>query len=286
MSKIEVLHPGLYSSIQDLGRFSYRKFGVPQSGVMDSYAAKMSNLILGNSAEKPILEITQMGPKLKFTETTNISICGAQLSPKINDLAVQNNKLLHINKDDVLTFGKRELGCRAYIGIKGGFISEEIMGSYSWYKDITNYDILQKGMTLDYNPSQGKLFSSYASAKIREGYLKSKTIEVYKGPEYNFLTPFQQNKLQDESFHIDKNNNRMGIQLQEPLNNSLKPIITGPVLPGTVQLTPSGTIILLMRDCQTTGGYPRILQLSENGINTLAQKIMGDEVLFKVIEIK
>ena len=72
----------------------------------------------------------------------------------------------------------------------------------------------------------------------------------------------------------------MAIQLQEQLQNDLKPIITGPVVPGTVQLTPSGKLIVLMRDCQTTGGYPRILQLSDKGIRTIAQKLTNENINF------
>ncbi|WP_034922917.1 biotin-dependent carboxyltransferase family protein [Gillisia sp. CAL575] len=286
MAEIEVLHPGLYSSIQDLGRFNFRKFGVPLSGAMDSYSAKIANLILGNSIDKPVLEITQLGPKLKFLEASFISICGAQLSPKINDRVVLNNKLLQINKNDVLSFGKRNLGCRGYIGIEGGFISEKNMESYSWYRYITNFETLQKGMRLEYFSTKRQSFSINASAKIDSGYLEDLSIEVYEGPELNLLSLSQQKKILSMRFKVDNNNNRMAIQLQEPLVNSLKPIITGPVLPGTVQLTPSGKLIVLMRDCQTTGGYPRVLQLSEEGINTMAQKVIGDEVSFALIEIK
>ena len=75
----------------------------------------------------------------------------------------------------------------------------------------------------------------------------------------------------------------MAYQLEDPLKNSLQPIITSLVLPGTIQLTPSGSLIILMRDCQTTGGYPRILQLSEASINRLAQKSTGDKVRFELI---
>ena len=78
----------------------------------------------------------------------------------------------------------------------------------------------------------------------------------------------------------------MAIQLKEVLTNKLSPIITGPVLPGTVQLTPSGKLIVLMRDCQTTGGYPRVLQLSEVGINSIAQKVVGDMLRFELNKIK
>ena len=75
----------------------------------------------------------------------------------------------------------------------------------------------------------------------------------------------------------------MAYQLKEPLENELTSIITSLVLPGTVQLTPSGKLIILMRDCQTTGGYPRILQLSEDSINRLAQKFTGDKINFILI---
>ena len=75
----------------------------------------------------------------------------------------------------------------------------------------------------------------------------------------------------------------MAYQLQESLENSLEPILTSGVLPGTVQLTPSGKLIILMRDCQTTGGYPRVLQLKESAINILAQKYTGQQIRFKLV---
>ncbi|WP_026837990.1 biotin-dependent carboxyltransferase family protein [Gillisia sp. JM1] len=286
MGKIEVLHPGLYSSLQDLGRHNFLKYGVPQSGVMDSYAAKKANLILSNSEAAPVLEITQLGPKLKFSEPTQLSICGAYLNPKINESVVWNNRILSLEKGDVLSFGKRDIGCRAYIAINGGFISKKVLGSYSWYNGITKFEMLKKGSTIKYSSLMRSLNSLNASVKVMDEYLNENVIQVFPGPEYELLSSFQQKVLMESAFHIDINNNRMAIQIKEPLDNDLDPIITGPVLPGTVQLTPSGKLIVLMRDCQTTGGYPRVLQLSENGINTIAQKVIGDQILFELIEIK
>src|SRR5680860_1641904 len=91
-AEIEVLQPGLFSSIQDVGRNRFLKYGVPMSGVMDLYAAKMANLILQNKPDSAVLEITQMGPKLKFSDPVKIAIFGASLSPKINNLKIENNK--------------------------------------------------------------------------------------------------------------------------------------------------------------------------------------------------
>ena len=279
-AKIKVLHPGLYSSIQDLGRFGFRKFGVPQSGVMDSYSAKMSNLLLNNSEEKPVLEITQTGPKLEFNEASKIAICGALINPKLNEKSVFNNQIIQVKMGDVLSFGKLEFGYRAYLGISGGFLSDIILNSSSWYEGITHQFRLQKGDELFFNSSSTSDTVTNSGLKVKAYFLKEQLVPVYKGPEFYLLSKILQKKLLSTNFTIDKKNNRMAVQLVEPFSNKLKPIITGPVLPGTVQLTPSGNLIVLMRDCQTTGGYPRILQLSEEGINLLSQKIAGDTVKF------
>lgn len=285
LGEIEVLSPGLYSSIQDKGRPNFRKFGVPLSGYMDSFSARIANLILSNSENSPVLEITQMGPKLKFSESTQIAISGAFLSPKLNGEIVPNNKLLSIFEGDVLSFGKRINGCRAYLAVSGGFVSEKVLESFSWYEGITEKYRLEKGSLLNYSVQQSSSLKLNASVKIDDSYISQEEIQVYKGPEYDLLTLRQQKSIQNTAYSIDSTSNRMSIQVKEILENELNPIITNPVLPGTVQLTPSGKIIVLMRDCQTTGGYPRILQLSEVGMNTIAQKSTGEMFRFQLNEI-
>lgn len=280
-AEIEVLQPGLFTSVQDFGRFGFRKFGVPVSGAMDSYASKMANLILKNSVNAAVLEITQMGPKLRFSGATLIALSGADLSPRINGEIVENNQVLQVFPGDELSFGRRKAGCRAFMAVAGGILSEERMKSRSWYEGVTENFRLENGMRLSYEISDAELSETHSSLRFDDSYLTSPDIEVYAGPEFHLLDEEQQVHLMDSSFSVDKNNNRMAIQLQEKVENQLEPIITGPVVPGTVQLTPSGNLIVLMRDCQTTGGYSRVLQLSENGINSLAQKVMGDEVEFR-----
>jgi len=279
-AEIEVLQPGLFSTIQDPGRKGFLKYGIPMSGVMDIYAAKIANLILRNPPDSAILEITQMGPKLRFSDPVKISICGALLSPKINNLPIENNRVYKIEAGDELSFGKRELGCRAYLAISGGFKTGKVLKSRSWFEGITDNFKLNKNMRLPYEATNESRNETNASIKFTSEYLMTSEIDVFPGPEFDLLTESEQEILRSNVFSIDKNNNRMAIQLQEVMENTLKPIITGPVLPGTVQLTPSGKLILLMRDCQTTGGYPRVMQLSETGINKIAQKIIGECVNF------
>ena len=114
---------------------------------------------------------------------------------------------------------------------------------------------------------------------------KSTTIEVYTGPEYNLLNALPKEQFSKTLFTISKENSRMGYRLQEHIENDLGSLLTSAVLPGTVQLTPSGKLIILMRDCQITGGYPRILQLTESSINNLAQKTTGDTFTFKIVPL-
>ena len=282
LAEVEVLHPGLFSSIQDKGRFGFMGYGVPVSGPMDSYAAKMANLLLKNPENSAVMEITQMGPKLRFSETAVIAITGANLSPTVNGEAVENNQLIVINAGDVLQFGKRIFGCRTYLAVKGGFQTEEVLKSRSWYQDITSFARLEKGMKLAYPVSAGEGIVE-AHATIRSGsYISTSAIEAFSGPEFDRLSASEKERLENFRFSPGNDNDRMGIQLSELFPNKLKAILTAPVLPGTVQLTPSGRIIVLMRDGQTTGGYPRILQLSQKGINTLAQKVPGDSIYFAI----
>ena len=282
-AEIEVLHPGLFCTIQDTGRKGFLKYGVPMSGAMDLYAAKIANLILRNPPESAILEITQMGPKLRFSDPVKISICGAFLSPKINNLPIENNSVYRIEAGDELSFGKRQFGCRTYLAISGGFKTRKVLKSRSWLEGVTDNFKLNKSMKLPYESIDESKINLNAALKINSDYMLTSEIDVYPGPEFELLSETEQEILRSQSFSIDKNNNRMAIQLVEVLENNLKPIITGPVLPGTVQLTPSGKLILLMRDCQTTGGYPRVMQLSETGMNKIAQKIIGDSLNFEFL---
>lgn len=281
-AEIEVLQPGLFSTIQDSGRFGYLKYGVPMSGPMDSFSFQLANLILNNPPGSAVMEITQMGPVLKFLHAGYLVITGANLSPQINKIQIRNGIPYAVVPGDVLSFGTRKTGCRSYLAMAGGFKTEKVLGSQSWYEDITSFYRVQKGMNLEFNESLVKPTGN-ASIKMDTHFYSDSTIPVFAGPEFNKLTEKQALGIFSRSFKIDKNNNRMAIQLEEVIPNEIKPIITGPVVPGTVQLTPSGKLIVLMRDCQTTGGYPRIFQLSENGINRLAQKVQGDSIEFKLL---
>jgi len=275
---IEILKPGFFSTIQDLGRNGYRNLGVPISGAMDQHSSKLANALLGNDPKDAVIEVTLTGPVIKFTCSTAICITGAQMRPKINEEPLPLNQKTIVIKGDVLSFGKLEFGFRSYIAISGGIQVPMIMNSRSMYTNITSDSRLRTGDILEIKEEQEALTSSFATIKYNRDHFKNSILETHKGPEFELLPDALQEELKTKNFTISKNNNRMGYQLVETLENDLPSILTAPVLPGTVQLTPSGKLIALMRDGQTSGGYPRVLQLSNEAINILAQKKAGDKV--------
>ncbi|MCK8481212.1 biotin-dependent carboxyltransferase family protein [Psychroserpens algicola] len=278
---IEVLTSGVFDTIQDKGRFGVQNFGVPYSGVMDSYASNLANSILGNTQEAALIESTFTGPKLKFHINTMISITGAQMQPALNGIAIKNNTAISVNSNDILSFGKLQYGLRMYIAVLGGFQTEEKLFSRSMYTNITSKFRLQRGDMLPIHSSDARRSITFSAIKIDRDHFHNPQIDVLKGPEFDKLSPLQQEALYDIELTVSNESNRMAYQFYERFNNDLAPIITSLVLPGTVQLTPSGQLIVLMKDCQTTGGYPRIFQLTSASLNRLSQKIFGDKIRLK-----
>jgi len=280
---IEVIKSGLYSSIQDCGRFGFENYGVPNSGAMDQFSALLSNELIGNKADDSVMEITMTGPLLKFHKKTIVSITGADISPSINNRSVKINSSYLLNKNDTLSFGKLNYGFRSYIAVVGGFKTKRILNSRSMYINITGSFRIKDGDLLKTKETIKKRNLNPLKFEYKK-HFNSLIIDVYKGPEFDLLNKTEKNLLFSNEFNISNLNNRMAYQLKENLNNKIKPIISSIVIQGTVQLTPSGKIIILMRDNQTSGGYPRILQLSNDSINRLSQKHMGNKIKFNLIE--
>ena len=280
----KVIKTGMYSSIQDQGRYGYRDIGVPISGVMDKFSADLANNLLGNKMDAAVLEITMTGPKLKIIEDTSIVITGADISPSINDKVISNNKVYTLQKNDVLAFGLLKTGLRAYLAVSGGFKIKTTLGSQSFYKPLTDVNTIKKGSVLDVNTPLNSVLGNTTYSKLKPNKFTDTSLGVFRGPEFTALNLQQQELLFTTVFSVSNLYNRMAYQIKPNLKHNLSSILTSPVLPGTVQLTPSGQLIILMRDCQTTGGYPRVLQLNVEAINSLSQKKQNDLFLFRLVE--
>ena len=275
---IKVISKGLYTTIQDKGRFGYRNIGVPSSGYMDSESAEAANLIINNPKDNPLIEATLIGPTLEFKKSAVICITGGEFSPTLNDIKISSYSAIEVNKGDILKINNSSIGSRCYISIQGTIISDTILGSKSFYHQITNSNIIEEGDILLFKKNIRTLEQKYTHKKFE----LNKTINVFRGPEFKCLSKESIKTLFNEEFSIGINN-RMAYNLLEKIQDGINSIVSSGVIPGTVQLTPSGNIIILHRDCQTTGGYPRILQLNEKSLNDLAQLRTGDNIRFKLL---
>ncbi len=275
---LKVKDPGFYTSVQDTGRYGYRHMGVPPSGALDQAAASRVNQLLENEDSAALLEMTMHGAILEFTEPTYFALSGASMEVLLNGQAIEEEQVYKAVEGDELDCRHIRLGLRAYLGVRGGILTEKRLGSRSYFKPVTSSNKLKALEELAYEPC-----SAYEPRilKLSPARLyKEQKLEAYPGPEYDLLNQKQRELLFGREFQLAKEHDRMACQLQGNLPPHDIPMITSATLPGTVQITPSGKLIILLRDGQTTGGYPRILQLSARALNILAQKRFGDSIRF------
>ncbi|MDT0539873.1 biotin-dependent carboxyltransferase family protein [Croceitalea sp. P059] len=277
---IKVLKSGFFTSIQDIGRFGFRNKGVPVSGAMDTNALRKANSLLENSPKAALLEITMTGPTLLFEEETYVSLSGAEMSATLNNLPIDNYKVYKVKKGDIISYGRLTNGFRAYLAVKNGLESNSVLGSSSQYFPLTSRKCISDGDQISFDPILH--FEPKITELKIDFYYKEKDLKVSKGPEFDMLSDDQLESLFTKEFSIAKENNRMAYQINELIDGHNVTMLTSGTLPGTVQLTPNGKLIILMKDGQTTGGYPRILQLNQEAICVLAQKKFGDSFSFNL----
>ena len=275
---IKVIQPGLFTTIQDGGRHGFRNIGIPTSGFMDQESAWAANELVDNNKDESLLEITLPGPTLIFNCNCVISITGGDFNPLINNLPVKMYQSINVRTGDILKLNNTINGARSYIAVSGGLNVKSLFGSKSFFINISDSYYLKKGDEIKVSKTSENKILKWNKLKFN----LNRFMKVFKGPEYDLLSINSKKKLFKNEFTINTNN-RMAYNLEETLQVDIKTIISSPVLPGSVQLTPSGKIIILHRDCQTTGGYPRILQLDTNSLNNLSQLKSNDKIKFSPI---
>jgi biotin-dependent carboxylase-like uncharacterized protein len=275
---IKVIQTGLFTTIQDGGRHGYRNIGIPSSGFMDQENAWAANIIVDNDREESLFEITLTGPTLIFNGNYVISITGGDFNPLINELPVKMYQPINVKLGDTLKINNTKNGARCYLAISGGIDVKSIFGSKSFFSNISESYYLRKGdeIKISNNSNSKILKKNKFKFKLKE------SMDVFKGPEFDLLSIKVKKMLFKNEFTI-RTNSRMGYNLEEKVQIGIKSIISSPVMPGTVQLTPSGKMIILHRDCQTTGGYPRILQLNKSSLNHLSQIKSNEKIKFSLI---
>lgn len=304
---IEIVKPGMLTTIQDIGRRGYQKYGVIESGAMDSFALKAANLLVGNDRIEAAIEITILGPTITFHEEAVIAVCGGDFSPSIDGQSVPLWRAVLVKKGSTLTFGSAKSNIRAYLAVAGGLDLPYEMDSYSTYlrAEIGGYEgrALGKGDQIAIRKGRhvrNDIVSSMTgnepfsvitpaiSYSTRPRYSDHPVIRVMKGSEFDLFSTESKKSLFSGVFKVLPQSDRMGYRLEGPELMLIKPqeMLSEAVAFGTVQVPANGQPIVLMADHQTTGGYPKIAQVISVDLPILAQLNFGSEVSFKEVTLE
>jgi len=293
MGSFRILENGLFSTIQDLGRFGYQAKGITVSGAMDQISLRLANILVGNDENFPCIEMTLKGEKILFESDAVIAITGADMSFKINGKNIDINKTIFINSGDILESGFSKDKKLSYLAVKGGFKIKKVLGSYSTFlrAKIGGYKgrRLLKGDLIEF-PDLEESFSKAIS--VDESIIK----EIYKDKKISFTYSSEKNRFTqsgietftNSSYKIENDSDRMGYRFS---GNTVEhktdgDIISGGINFGTIQVPGEGNPIVMMADRQTTGGYTKIGQVILADLPYLAQKKPQESVKFKAVESK
>lgn len=302
-------HPGLLTTVQDLGRHGFQQYGVMESGAMDTYALRTANLLAGNAERTAALEMTLSGGTFEFSEDSLIAVCGADMSAAVGQTAVPMCRPVFIRKGNVMTFGRAVSGCRTYLAVAGGIDVTEVMGSTSTYlrggfggyrgRALQKGDRLRTGTKSDWALRQraslsarcgeGEFVAAVWSASSIQvaSNLYHRAVRAMRGHEFDLFAAESRERFFAGTFRVESRSDRMGYLLCGPELSLAEPqeAISEAVAFGTVQVPPGGNPIVLMADHPTTGGYPRIAQAASVDLPVLAQMKPGESVRFQEITL-
>ena len=294
METIEVVEGGLFTSVQDLGRYGYQRYGVPVSGAMDPYSLRLANILLGNPEGAAALEITLVGPKLKFLANTTIALGGADLAPRLNGSPVPPWQSFRVAKGSLLTFDGPRSGVKSYLAVPGGIDVPVVMGSRSTYSQgsLGGHEgrSLKPGDRISVLRKDAGSYPNSATIprSLVPGREHDFRIRVVMGPQADAFTPEGIAVFFSSTYTVSQKSNRIGYRLQGPAVDHLKSadIISDGVTFGAVQITGDGLPVVLMADRGTTGGYTKIGAVISVDIGELAQTLPGDHITFQAVSVE
>jgi antagonist of KipI len=285
--QIHFLRSGMQTTWQDLGRSGYQHRGIPIGGAMDRTSATVANRLVGNEDADPLLEITLIGPTMEISGNVQIAVTGADLSPTVNDQSVPMWETVSLVGENRISFGKRNAGTRSYLAVGGKVECKTWLGSVSAAtvnpERFTPQSVVSNGDTA-IGDSNEKIVRRIYPAARRPEIATSIKVRLHPGPEFERFSVEDRNAILESRYLIDSQSNRMGFRLN-PNGAKITPqpeIISSGVVPGTLLIPNSGDPILLMRDAQTTGGYPRFGVVAPADLNAISQMCPGDLVQFVV----
>ena len=289
---ITVLRPGLFTTIQDSGRWGHQDRGVPVAGPMDWSAYRLANALVGNALHAAALEVTLAGPELRFEKPVVVAVTGADLSATLDGAPLALETTHACDGGSVLRFGERRSGTRAYIAVDGGIDVPRVLGSRATHvvSGLGGLDgrALVAGDRLSLGETQGTVIRGPAERRGPFGSAKERgaRLRVMRGPQDDYFDESAFEMLQRTRLTISPQSDRMGYRLVGGSERTrLGPFGPGEMISdatfmGGLQIPPSGDPILLMADRQTTGGYPQIATVITADLPLAGQLAPGDWLEF------
>ena len=292
MSVLRVVEPGLFTTVQDLGRPNAISAGVPPGGAMDRFAHRAANLLVGNAEGDAGLECTLNGPTLVAAHSCLVAITGADFDPRVNGQTVPGWTGIFLGAGDRLTFGVRRSGGRAYIALAGGVAGDRWLGSESTYLLAARGGMhgrnLKAGDELDVARETGGPVVSgrHLPERLRPRYTDH-TLLAVAGPHLKRLDAESRGLLFGGGFKVSREADRMGYRLDGPrLATSGDELLSFGLTAGAVQVPRGGQPILLMADHQTAGGYPVVATVVNASMPVAAQLLPGDDLQFAEVTLE
>lgn len=290
---IQIINGGFLTTIQDMGRYGYQETGMSVSGVMDTRAASLANILVGNDTNEAVIEITMMGPTMKFTEDEIIAVTGGDLGAKIDGKPVERYRAVLVKAGQTLSFMGMYGGSRAYIAFAGGLDIPVVMGSRSTNlkSKVGGYEGRKLGTgdeiafraPASWLPHMAERVYGLPSYGAKEW-----TLRVVMGPQDDCFTDKGINTFLNSTYTISNEYDRMGCRMEGDVieHKNGGDIITDGISFGAVQVPSHGNPIVMMADHQTTGGYTKIACVVSVDLPELAQCMPGHTVRFKKIGIE
>lgn len=294
---IQVIKQGIADSLQDQGRTGYQHLGINHGGVMDEVAFRVANMLVGNDATEAVLELHFPAGSFLFQEEVLIALSGADFGATVNRTPIPLNTPVVVGKNSVLEFKRAIRGSRCYLAVRDGFHIPRWLNSYSTHlkarvggyngRTLEKQDeipLFSRGICPSITGSRDWVALPW-QADVQALYGGMEEMRVVEGHELGWLNDASRQLLFSLPFTISAQSDRMGYRLKGPslkASGSRQMISTG-VTRGTVQLLPSGDLIVLMADHQSTGGYPRLAHVVAVDVPRLAQRRFNEQVSFAPI---
>ena len=283
---------GVLTTVQDGGRFGYEQYGLSTSGPMDRRAFQIANILVGNDRNEAALEITLLGPTLRFTGPAVIAVTGADLSFQVNGQRAETYRALAVQAGDRVSFGAQVSGCRAYLAFAGGLDIPEILGSRSTLPrfKIGGYQgrRLEKGDEVALRAAVSTLPNlsrrRLEAVKFGDG---PRRVRVIMGPQDDRFTEKGIGDFLGGVYTVGKDFDRMGYRLEGPAVEHKEDgnIISDGIAIGSIQVPSDGCPIIMMADHQTVGGYTKIATVITVDLPLIGQSKAGDQFCFEQVSI-